>query len=255
MNAVANMFGMKTRQIDCAKHGLQFEYFAGGNWRGCDACNQDKIAVDNKKRQQEVLAERAAAYDARIGLPSAFADQSIKTFAPTNQKQAVVVARLVDYVTNDLRNLQTAKNIIFMGATGGGKTHLASAVLRMQAAAYRHARYVTSAQAVAAVRSTWGRNDVSESRVFQDLAHEDLLLIDEVGQRDSGENAQEILSQLIDMRYKRAPTIITTNLTKDQLIKHLGDRAFDRLNENLILINCDWGSYRQAQAAKNLEEL
>ena len=67
-----------------------------------------------------------------------------------------------------------------------------------------------------------GQKETSESSVFVELAHEDLLLIDEIGQRDTGENAQEILSQLIDMRYKRAPTIITTNLTQEQLKEAFG---------------------------------
>lgn len=255
MNAFASAgFALKSREIECSVHGAQVEYMAGGVWRGCDTCNQDRIKSDNKARQAQVLSERAVMLDKRIGLPEAFASQSIGTFLPINQKQMSVVARLADYATNDLKHPSTAKNIILMGATGGGKTHLATAVLREQAAAYRLARYITSAQVVTSVRDTWGKKDASETSVFYELAHEDLLLIDEVGQRDGGENAQEILSQLIDMRYKSAPTIITTNLTKDQLIKHLGDRAFDRLNENLILINCDWGSYRQAQANKNREE-
>ena len=254
MNAFANAgFALKSREVECPTHGTQTEFMAGGVWRGCSVCNQVRIDADNKERQAKVLAERAVLLDKRIGLPDAFADQSLATFNPINQKQMSIVARLADYVANDLRDPHTAKNIILMGATGAGKTHLATAILREQAAAYRLARYITSAQVVTSIRDTWSKKDVSESSVFHELACEDLLLIDEVGQRDSGENAQEILSQLIDMRYKRAPTIITTNLTQEQLKKHLGDRAFDRLAENLILINCDWGSYRQAQAAKNRE--
>lgn len=254
MNAFASAgFALKSREMECLTHGNQTEFFAGGVWRGCVACNQAIIEADNKARQAQVLAERAIALDKRIGLPDAFATQSITTFNPINQKQIAIVTRLADYVANDLRDPHTAKNIILMGATGAGKTHLATAILREQAAAYRHARYITSAQVVSAIRDTWGKKETSESSVFVELAHEDLLLIDEVGQRDTGENAQEILSQLIDMRYKRAPTIITTNLTQEQLKKHLGDRAFDRIAENLMLINCDWGSYRQAQAAKNRE--
>lgn len=254
MNAFANAgFALKSREMECPTHGNQTEFFAGGVWRGCVACNQAIIEAADKARQAQDSVERAIAFDKRIGLPNAFAQQTIATFIPSNQKQAAVLARLTDYVANDLRDPHTAKNIILMGATGSGKTHLATAILREQAAAYRLARYITSAQVVTSIRDTWGKKDASESSVFHELAHEDLLLIDEVGQRDSGENAQEILSQLIDMRYKRAPTIITTNLTQEQLKKHLGDRAFDRLAENLILINCDWGSYRQAQAAKNRE--
>jgi DNA replication protein DnaC len=255
MNAFASAgFALPQRPINCPTHGHQDEFFAGGIWRGCNACNQAIVDAQNKSRKAQVLAERAVILDRRIGLPAAFADQSIATFLPTNKKQSAVVTRLIDYVANDMKDPTTAKNIILMGATGGGKTHLATAVLREQAAAYRLARYITSAQVVASIRDTWGKKDASESSVFHELAHEDLLLIDEIGQRDDGANAQEILSQLIDMRYKRAPTIITSNLTLDQLRAQLGDRAFDRLNENLITIHCDWGSYRQAQASKNREE-
>ena len=34
-------------------------------------------------------------------------------------------------------------------------------------------------------------------------------------------------------------------MTVDQVEQFLGDRAFDRLQERLVIIRCDWESHRQ----------
>ena len=247
---------MPTRAITCAKHGEQSEFYVAAldRWMGCNQCAKAVISAEDAAREADALQHRRDQLNALIGLPDAFARHSLKTFAPVGNKQNRVVSRLIAYAANDMQNPRTAKNIILMGATGGGKTHLACGTLRYAAYNFRHAKYSTSAHIINAVRDTWGKKELSESAVLERFAEQDLLLIDEVGQRDESSNAQEILSQLIDMRYKRAPTLITTNLTEDKLRERLGDRAYDRLAENLILIQCDWGSYRQAQAAKNREE-
>ena len=78
-----------------------------------------------------------------------------------------------------------------------------------------------------------------------------LLVIDDLGENDTSGNAEwakrdrERLSEILDNRYQSMPTIITSNMTVDQVEQFLGDRAFDRLQERLVIIRCDWESHRQ----------
>ena len=54
------------------------------------------------------------------------------------------------------------------------------------------------------------------------------------------------MSDIIDGRYSQSkPMLITTNLPKEQLIERLGSRAWDRLQQCIVVAGCNWQSYRQ----------
>jgi len=133
------------------------------------------------------------------------------------------------------------------GHTGNGKTHLAAAVLRVMAHSMRRVRYVTSAQMISECFATWDDKSKTIEQVVTHYASYDVLLIDEVGLNDcTTEKAQSYLTQIIDARYlAKRPTITTSNLFEDKFHKLLGDRSFDRLCENSLVIRFDWESYRQ----------
>ena len=79
-------------------------------------------------------------------------------------------------------------------------------------------------------------------------------MIDEIGVSDWVNSGHDVWSSIFDMRYReKLPTIITTNLDKQQLQDHIGDRAYDRLMERCVWANCVWASYRQF--CSDVEEL
>ena len=90
-----------------------------------------------------------------------------------------------------------------------------------------------------------------EQAFLDTFIHKPLLVIDDLGENDTSGNAEwakrdrERLSEILDNRYQSMPTIITSNMTVDQVEQFLGDRAFDRLQERLVIIRCDWESHRQ----------
>lgn len=253
MNAFSEI--IRSRPINCPRHGDQIEFFQSAldRWMGCAVCAKESIETQDAERHQADLASRRTLLRESIGLRDALANASMRDWIQTHPKQTEILKRLKNYALEDLKNIRSAKNLILLGSTGTGKTHLAASITLLATHQMIDARYVTSAQLLAEVRDSWGKKEISEMSVLDKYARASVLLIDEVGQRDDGQNAQEILSQLIDMRYKRYPTIITTNLTQEKLCERLGDRAYDRLNENLILIRCEWQSYREMQALANME--
>lgn len=151
-------------------------------------------------------------------------------------------------------------NLIMSGATGTGKTLLANIIASWFINDEKTVFLLRSSQIHEMVRATWSKSSrESETEVLDRLINQDLLVIDELGEADLSHNAEmrqadrERLSRIIDGRYtKGLPTIITTNLTKVQLIERLGDRAWDRLQQNAVFVAFDWVGYRQ-QNSKFLE--
>ena len=66
------------------------------------------------------------------------------------------------------------------------------------------------------------------------------------GAKDMAKQDRERMSDIIDGRYSQSkPMLITTNLPKEQLIERLGSRAWDRLQQCIVVAGCNWQSYRQ----------
>ena len=161
-------------------------------------------------------------------------------------------------------------NILLVGGTGSGKTMLSNALAK---AVYRKAvtldikngiesyqagnkcaKLIKSRDITEQAKATWGDYQSSEYQLIEFLARFELLIIDDLGDNDTASNEDMAandrgrVGQILDKRYQKYPTVITTNLDIEQVSAHLGDRAWDRLQENLIIIKCDWASYRQSVA-------
>ena len=161
-------------------------------------------------------------------------------------------------------------NILLVGGTGSGKTMLSNALAK---AVYRKAvmldisnsiesyqagnkcaKLIKSRDITEQAKATWGDYQSSEYQLIEHLARFELLIIDDLGDNDTASNEDMAandrgrVGQILDKRYQKYPTVITTNLDIEQVAGHLGDRAWDRLQENLIIIKCDWASYRQSVA-------
>jgi len=155
-----------------------------------------------------------------------------------------------------------SRNVVIFGRTGTGKTMIANAIavnhylakersIPSECSSYNQQDFydytcqlITSFDIGARARAHWGNYQVSEYDYLQDLAANELLIIDDLGAGDGHDKDRERIAQIIALRYKRAPTIITTNMDIRGLQQFLGDRAWDRLQENLLVVPCDWDSYR-----------
>jgi len=101
------------------------------------------------------------------------------------------------------------ENVLFFGTSGVGKTHLATAI-GIAAARKRYLTYFISAHDL-----IMNLNKAhSENRLEQKLKHYTkykLLIIDEIGYLPIDKNGASLLFQLINKRYEKNSTIITTN--------------------------------------------
>lgn len=238
----------ESKKETCQVHGSEYDdFFLFGRWLGCPKCAAEIVAALDKKREVEELEKRRAECLLAAHIPEMFIDAGLKNFEQEAKGQAYALNNVRDYLNRLRIDLKTAGNLVMTGRTGNGKTHLATAVLRTMAHSMYRVRYVTSAHLVSEFFATWDDKSKSIEQVVVHYAGYDLLLIDEVGLNDcTNEKAQSYLTQIIDARYlSKKPTITTSNLFEDKFKELLGDRSFDRLCENSLVIKFDWESYRQ----------
>lgn len=149
--------------------------------------------------------------------------------------------------------IQERKNIIFVGKTGTGKTHLATALGLEACRQGVRTRFVTGAGL--ANELIEARSERIITRIIQKTSRFGLLILDELGYVPFSREGSQLLFQVLADRYERASVIITTNLGFADWTQLFGDPTLtaallDRLTHKAHIILCDWESYRLKESLK-----
>ena len=116
--------------------------------------------------------------------------------------------QMQDFTT--LRFLENRENIVFLGSSGVGKTHLATAV-GIAAAKKRTSTYFIKCHELLQQLKRAKLENRLEVRLKHFCKYK-LLIIDELGYLPINKEDSNLFFQLIDMRYEKKSTIITTNI-------------------------------------------
>jgi DNA replication protein DnaC len=149
--------------------------------------------------------------------------------------------------------IKEKRNIIFLGKSGTGKTHLATA-LGIEACTTGHrTRFVTGCGL--ANELIEARDEKKLSRIIKRYAGYDLLLIDELGYVPFSKEGAELLFQVLAERHEKRSVIITTNMGFGDWTQIFGDpnltgALLDRITHKAHVINCNWDSYRLKETLK-----
>ena len=158
--------------------------------------------------------------------------------------QAIHRIMRLDFMTD-------ARNIIFMGSNGVGKSTLAQNI-GYQAVMQGHTVLLTSA---ANMLNDLAAQD-GDNALRRRLAHyskPDLLIIDEVGYLSYSNRHADLLFEIINRRYEKSPTIITTNRPFSEWNEVFPNAAcvvslIDRLVHHSEVIAIEGNSYRMKEA-------
>ena len=151
------------------------------------------------------------------------------------------------YDLNSLRFIEKQENIVFYGNSGVGKTHLATAI-GITAAQNRNSTYfIKCAELMEALHKAQREGRFAE-RLKKYCGYK-VLIIDELGYLPISREDSKLFFQLIDRRYERNSTIITTNINFSQWDEIFGDpliadAIIDRLLHHAIVITIKGKSYR-----------
>ncbi|MGI6392615.1 MAG: IS21-like element helper ATPase IstB [Candidatus Izemoplasmatales bacterium] len=143
---------------------------------------------------------------------------------------------------------EEAINIIFIGNPGVGKTHLAIA-LGYEVAIKRNSVYFIKFNKLILTLKNAFHEGTFEKRIRNFFKYK-LLIIDEVGFNEITPLEAKLFFQLIDLRYEKKSTIITSNMTFDKWPQILGNdemitkAILDRLLHYSYLFNIIGPSYR-----------
>lgn len=145
-----------------------------------------------------------------------------------------------------------AENIVFIGPTGVGKTGLASSLLLKALQNGHRCRFIRAQDLFDEMYSSLA--DRSTRKLLTYLSRLDVLLIDEMGYLNLKPEQTNIFFKLMEERYRRRATIITTNLEYEEWHNFLGnkplvDALLSRLRHQCHTVRIDGPSLRTPQSA------
>lgn len=222
----------KSRYLDCEKCGEKIaeRYLEGvGGWSGrwvkepCPVCAEKKKKAEYE-RFKTLWLDKMDHRLKDVGVP--------KRFIP---------AKL------DIK-LDMSKSYYFCGPPGTGKTHIATGMLRAIMEAIEpvwndrrdeywppefRGVFITAPELLLEIRDTFkSSGEASEKSIVKKYSEIDVLVLDDLGVEKTSEWSMQMLYMILNGRYvEMKQTIITSNLTLEQLAQKLDDRLASRLAE------------------------
>jgi len=150
----------------------------------------------------------------------------------------------------ELEFIPKAENIVLVGNTGVGKTGLASGLLLKALQNGYRGLFIKAQDLFDDMYASIA--DRSSRKLVKRLANVDVLLVDEMGYLNLRPEQTNIFFKLMEERYRRKATIITTNLEYDQWQVFLGNKELvtamlSRLRHQCHTIRIDGPSLREPQ--------
>jgi DNA replication protein DnaC len=106
--------------------------------------------------------------------------------------------------------LADQRNVVLVGGTGTGKTHLAIGITRSVIRSGKKARFFNVVDLVNRLEAEVKQG--RQGRIADRLSRVDLLILDELGYLPFAQSGGQLLFHLISKLYERTSIIVTTNL-------------------------------------------
>ena len=150
----------------------------------------------------------------------------------------------------ELEFVAKAENLVFRGKTGVGKTGLACGLLLKAIENGYRCQFIRAQDLFDEMYASLA--DRSSRKLLNRLVRLDILLIDELGYLNLKPEQSNIFFKLMEERYHRRSTIITTNLAYDEWRNFLGNHAMvdallSRLRHYCHTVHIDGPSLRVPQ--------
>lgn len=180
--------------------------------------------------------------------------KTIKDFDFNFQPQ--INKNLIDYLLT-FRFVDKSENIIFYGTPGVGKTHLATAIGIEAAKSKLSVYFIDGNKLINNLKEAKRKNQL-ETRIKHYSKYK-LLIIDELGFLPMDQESANIMFQLVNSRYLKKSTIITTNQPFSEWGKMfqnetIASAILDRLLHKSHVISINGKSYRTHEASIDREK-
>lgn len=172
----------------------------------------------------------------------------IKTFEEFNWTWPTKINRAQIQHLFTLSFLKEHTNVVFMGRTGIGKSHLATALAYQACLHGNNVLFTTAMDMVNTLNAAQASNRL-KSEIKKYLKPQ-LLFIDELGYLPIDKIGADLIFQVLSQRYEKGSTLITTNQAYKNWIKTFNNDAsltsalLDRLLHHVQTIRIEGKSYR-----------
>jgi DNA replication protein DnaC len=201
-----------------------------------------ELEVIERQRKAAARRMKAAAFPA-IKLISEFDF----TAQPTINRLLVLDLMRCDYIDRK-------ENILLIGNSGTGKTHVATALAVEACARGKRVRFYRVTELVTQLLEA--RQERQLSRIGGQLSKLDLLVLDELGYVPMGKAGAELRFDVVSRAYERMSLIVTTNLPFENWTEVLDNErltgaALDRLTHRCHIVETGGESYRLKDARRS----
>jgi DNA replication protein DnaC len=205
-------------------------------------CELELIEREQKAAQRRLKAARFPA--------AKLLDEFDFSARPSVNKPLVLDLVRGDYVAR-------RENILLVGPSGTGKTHLATALGMAACAQGKRVRFWRVTELITTLREADQERQLL--RLRSQLTKLDLLILDEFGYVPTSKAGAELLFDVIATAYERSSVILTTNLPFENWTEILGNErltgaALDRLTHRCHILETSGESYRLQDAKRRRKQ-
>ena len=198
------------------------------------------------KAEEEARAERSLQRrikEARVG--------SFKPMADFDWKWPKHIDRAQVDEVSTLSFIEAKTNVIFLGPNGVGKTMIARNMAHLAVLRGYTVRMCSAGELLAELGEQ--ESIRSLNRRLRRYTRPDLLVIDELGYLSYDDRAADLLFEVINRRYEKCPTVITTNKPFSEWNEVFPNAScvvtlIDRLVHHSEIISIEGESYRLKEA-------
>ena len=221
----------------------------------CAADNADHLAFLLQLVELELIERERKAAERRLKGARFPATKMLDEFDFAS-RPSVNKPKVLELVKGEY--LDRRENILLVGPSGTGKTHLATAFGMAACSQGRKVRFFRVTELVTLLMEA--KEERQLMRLRQLLAKLDLLVLDELGYVPASKVGAELLFDVIATAYERNSLIVTTNLPFENWTEVLGSErltgaALDRLTHRCHILETMGESYRLQDAKRQRRAL
>lgn len=189
-----------------------------------------------KAEEERRIEAKRTAYE-NSGVPKRYWKESFETWIPRNPEDDKRLQKIITYSKREKNDTV----LLLLGPKGLGKTHLGTSIIREAGGIFTSSEEMIFKFEAAADFSS----HISRFELLNFYSTTKMLVIDEIGRSNQQQKESYWLNLILRRRYENLlPTVLISNLKKEDLLKSLGEAVVDRLVETCESIEFVGESYR-----------